>query len=67
MRYKQKSMNRKVMDDREIISQWTMLVLCPAIRRQLLLHWAQDEKVMEQLLDPQELKTITRKQRPQAQ
>jgi len=47
MRYKQKSMNRKVMDDREIISQWTMLVLCPAIRRQLLLHWAQDEKVME--------------------
>ena len=54
-------MNRRVLDDRQNTSQWTIMLLHPVLRRQVLSHLARNAKVMEQLLNPQELKTITRK------
>ena len=54
-------MSRRVLDDRQSTSHWTILLLRPALKRQVLSHLACNAKAMEQLLNPQELKTITRK------
>ena len=61
LRYKQKSMNIKVLDNRQSISHWMILLLCPALRSQMLSHLARNTKAMEYLVDPQEPKTITKK------
>jgi len=60
MRHKHKSINIKGLDDKQSITHWMILLLHPALRRQVISHFAHNAKIMEQLLDPQELKTITR-------
>jgi len=61
MRYEQKSMNEKVMGDSQSISHWTILLQRPVLRRQVLYHLDRNTKAMEQLHDPQVLKTTIRK------
>jgi len=59
MRYKQKSMNKKALDDSQ--SRWMILSQRSVLRRQVLWHLACSTKEIEQLLDPQVRKTIIRK------
>jgi len=54
-------MNRRALDDRQSTSHKAILLLHPALGRQVLYHLAQNAKAMEQLLNPQEQKTITGK------
>jgi len=61
MRYKKKSINRKALNDSQSIDHWTILPQCPVLRRQALKHLTRITKEMEQLLDPQVLKTIIKK------